>query len=579
MHAGSTTQCQKRRRCVIAAKARRGRDRSKRAAPGSADAGTLRKPRVEWTPGIYALIGLLFLGVALLVYEPALEGPFVSDDNHYLKNNSYIHELSVENLLIIFDPFGPATVGIVNFAPVQLLIHAVAWDAFGAEVRGHHVVNIVLHALVSVLLVPLFRRTGVPPFGALFAGAFFLLHPANVEAVAWISQLKSTASMALVLAALLAFPKRPALATLLFVLALLAKPIAVFAMPVAALFTWANRETMPWKWLALWGLLFVVFSVFEFTAHQRSGAADAVLHDTPWVLVRTMMALAMRYLVMASTSIGVSAFHEPEPAYSMGDPWWIASVLVLGLLGWRTWVAARSRSVELAYWVWALVSFAPISQIFPFLYPLADRYLYFTLPGLLGGVLLAGRDGLERLARVRGPNSALPDWFPVALVVCGAVVLVPFGVHSHARASVLRSSTMLVADAARHYPDGVSANLLRAKRAAQHNDVATAVAALRIVYARGFNQFEQLLADRSLWPIKDEPAFKELISDIALGWIESIATREAPSQGELRMVARAHVVRDEYDEAADTLRQALEVGGPMDDQIRTDLEVLSKRVP
>ncbi len=518
--------------------------------------------------------------MSLLVYDPALEGPFVSDDNHYVKNNSYIHELSFENLLIILDPFGPATVGIVNFAPVQLLIHAVAWNAFGAEVKGHHVVNIVLHALVSLLLVPLLRHTGVPPWGALFAGAFFLLHPANVEAVAWISQLKSTASMALVLTALLAFPKRPALATALFVLALLAKPVAVFAMPVAALFVWAKRESMPWKWLVLWGTLFVVFSVWEFTAHQRSGAADAVLHDTPWVLVRTMMALAMRYLVMAATSFGVSAFHEPEPIYSLDDPWWIASVVVLGLLGWRTWIAARNRSVEFAYWIWALVSFAPVSQIFPFLYPLADRYLYFILPGLLGGALLAGRDCFELLfdAKAARGDSALRKWAPLVLLICGVVVLVPFGVRSHARASVWRSSTMLVADAARHYPDGVSANLLRAKRAAQQNDVDAAVAALRIVHSRGFNQFEQLLADPGLGPIKDEPAFKELISEIALGWIESIATREKPSQGELRMVARAHVVRDEYREAANTLRQALEIGGRMDDQIRTDLEMLSKHV-
>ena len=120
---------------------------------------------------------------------------------------------------------------------------------------------------------------------------------------------------------------------------------------------------------------------------------------------------------------------------------------------------------------------------------------------------------------------------------------------------------------------------LAARRAAQQRDVTTAVAALRIAHSRGFNQFEQLLADKSLAPIRGEPAFQELISQIALGWIESIATREVPSQGELRMVARAHVLRDEYREAADALRRALEIGGRMDDQIRTDLSVLSRHTP
>ncbi|MGE4605757.1 MAG: hypothetical protein AAEJ52_03340, partial [Myxococcota bacterium] len=287
------------------------------------------------------------------------------------------------------------------------------------------------------------------------------------------------------------------------------------------------------------------------------------------------------YLVMAATSFGVSAFHEPEPIYSLDDPWWIASVAVLGLLGWRVWIVARNRSAELAYWVWALVAFAPVSQIFPFLYPLADRYLYFILPGLLGGVLLAGRECFERVfaAGAVGKSPAAREWGSLVLLICGAVALVPLGVRSHARARIWRSPTMLVADAARNYPDGVSANLLRAERAAHQRDVTAAVAALRIVYSRGFNQFEQLLADRGLEPIKDEPAFKELISEIALGWIESIATREVPSQGELRMVARAHVVRGEYREAAETLRRALEIGGRMDGQIRIDLEVLSTHAP
>jgi len=528
-------------------------------------------PAADWSFGIYLLIGLLFLGVALVVYQPALEGPFVSDDHHYIENNAYIHELSFENLLVLFDPFGAATVGIVNYAPVQLLIHALAWKAFGAEVVGHHVVNIAFHAIASLLLIPLFRRSGVPPLGALFGGCFFLLHPANVEAVAWMSQLKSTASMTFVLASLLAFPKRPTLATVLFVFALLAKPIAAFAIPFAALFLWAKHEAMPWKWLALWAVLFIVFSVWEFTAHQRSGAAEAVLHDTPWVLVRTMMALATRYLVMASTSWGVSAFQEPDPIYSLADPWWIASLFALGLLGWRAWTVARNRSVEFAYWVWALVAFAPVSQIFPFLYPLADRYLYFILPGLLGGVLLAAGEAYEQWS---AGNPVLRQWGPRALTVAAAVALLGFGIHSHARAAIWRSGTMLVVDAARHYPDGVSANLLRAESAAQRHDVAESVAALRAVYARGFNQFEQLLADRALAPIREEPEFKALIAEIALGWIESIATREKPSQGELRMVARAHVVRDEFPQAEAALRRALEVGGAMDAQIETDLGIL-----
>ena len=77
----------------------------------------------------------------------------------------------------------------VNYSPVQLLLHATVWELFGDWTPAHHVTNCVLHAVASLLLVVLFARCGVPRPAALLAGVFFLLHPANVEAVAWISQL------------------------------------------------------------------------------------------------------------------------------------------------------------------------------------------------------------------------------------------------------------------------------------------------------------------------------------------------------------------------------------------------------
>ena len=131
--------------------------------------------------------------------------------------------------------------------------------------------------VASLLLVALFLRSGIPRAGAILGAAFFLLHPANVEAVAWISQLKSSSSLALSLAALLVFPQRLALGSALFVLALLAKPTAAYALPVAVLLSLSQEDRVPWRWFAFWAVAFAAYAVSEFTVHQRSGAAEAVL--------------------------------------------------------------------------------------------------------------------------------------------------------------------------------------------------------------------------------------------------------------------------------------------------------------
>jgi hypothetical protein len=511
-----------------------------------------------------------FLGAAILVYRPAMEGPFLSDDHHYVETNVFVHEFSVENLVAILDPTGPATIAVVNYSPVQLLIHAVAWRFFGNETGGHHIVNVLFHVVASLLLALLLLRTGVPRAGAVLGAAFFLLHPANVEAVAWISQLKSSSSLALSLAALLLFPRHRSLGTAFFVLSLLAKPTAAYALPVAVLLAWTREDRVPWRWFAFWGVVFAAFSVVEFGVHQRSGAAEAVLYDTPFVLVMTVCGLAMRYLVMAATSLGVSAFHEPEPIRSLLDPWWLFALPALALLGWRTIVVWRRRVPEVAWWVWALISFGPVSQIFPFLYPLADRYLYFILPGLIGGALLVGREILEQFAE--GELRQRVSWVAVA---AGVAVCVFFAGHSGERAGIWRYAATLTADAARNYPNGVSANLIRAKQAARIGDAAAAATALQAAAARGFNRFEKIYSDPGFDPVRTQPAFEAVVDEMALGRIRTVEAREKPTQGELRMAAHAHIVRREYAAARRMLRRALEQGGVHDAAIRTDLAQLS----
>jgi hypothetical protein len=513
------------------------------------------------------LLATGFLGAALVVYGPALRGGFVSDDFHYLANNAWLHELSLEHTLAILDPQGPTAINVVNYAPVQLLLHAAAWQLFGRETLGHHALNVVLHALAAWLLVRLFLRHGIPPLAAALAGVFFLVHPANVEAVAWISQLKSSSSLVLSLAALLAWPRRPAAGVGLFALALLAKATAAFVLPVAVLLEWAKRRRVRWRHAAAAAVALAAFSAAEFSTHQRSGAAEAELHETPLVLARTVAANGLRYLVMAATSIGVSAFHEPEPARSPLDPWWLLSLPVYGLLAWRLLAdlrpppeRARRRRVELAYWVWALSSFAPVSQIFPFLYPVADRYLYFVLPGLLGAALLAGQEAAERW---RLPAPALA-------ALAGAACLA-LAARAHERAGIWRSAGKLYADAERHYPQGRVASLLRAKRAAWASDADTALAELERAVARGYNRFEQLETDPAWDAIRSQPRFRALVDELAARWIASARRKPNPTQTELRALAHAHVARGEWEAALRAYEAAVAAGGPDADAIRAEI--------
>ncbi|MBI3268333.1 MAG: tetratricopeptide repeat protein [Planctomycetes bacterium] len=58
----------------------------------------------------------------------------------------------------------------------------------GLDPWSYHLVNLLLHGLVSLLVADLALRLRLGPPGALFAGLLFALHPAHVDAVAWVSQ-------------------------------------------------------------------------------------------------------------------------------------------------------------------------------------------------------------------------------------------------------------------------------------------------------------------------------------------------------------------------------------------------------
>jgi len=526
--------------------------------------------------------------VGLWVYAPALSGDFISDDQHYVQQNPYVHALDLDSLIAIVDPTSVVTRIVENYAPVHLILHGLEWQLFGEEVFGYHVVNVLLHALAAWLLIPVFLRSGIPLQAATVGAAVFLLHPANVESVAWISQLKSSAAMVLSLGAILAHPHRPAAAAILFGLALFAKPFSAFALFVVALSGWLRAEPATaaveerrdwrWGWLGVWLVTLVVFAVLETLAFRSTAGQAPPLYADLGVRYRTILSIALRYLLMAATGRGLSAFHEPPPVVSFVDPWLLASLPVLALLGWRLLATLRRREEESLYWAWALISFAPLSGVVPLPFPMADRYLYFVLPGLVGAALLAGAQALGWLQGRLGGGRRRQRQLHGGAFALGILLLLHWGAASHARAGIWVSAERLMADAEIHYPDGAAANTRRAGRAARVGDFPAAVAALRAAWQRGYNRLDHLLTDPSYAPMQSYPDFVALKNEMADEWIGRLGRNPEPSQIELRALAQAYVVKGDLDAALEALERGAAIPGPITETLLDDADRVRREV-
>jgi hypothetical protein len=532
--------------------------------------------------GAYLVLFAAFSMLCFGLYRPALDGDFVSDDLDVLINNPFLSSLSFENIAAIFDLRSTEKSFTANYSPVNELLMALERQFFGRRPFPYHAVNILFHALNSVLLIAWLRSSRLPFAGAVLGGLIFAVHPANVEAVAWMSQLKTDAALTFSLAALLAFRPAPFAGTLCFAAALLTKASALFALPTAAVLVWTRRGepgggARHWAWLAAWAGIFGLYAIPEFASFQQFGEVEAPPYADAWVQLRSIAAYGSRYLAMTVTSWGLSTFHEPEPAHSLLDPWWLAALPVAALLLWRIGSTLARRSEEAAYWVAAAAAFAPISQIFPFVYAMGDRYLYFVLPGLIGGTLFLAVEAQRRIATVRragGRSSPSPEVLSRVAIACVLALAVFFGVRSTQRAGVWRNETRLFLDAERHYPEGGPANLLRARRAAQMGDVGAAIEALRRAETRGFANFMMLPNDPALAPINGQPEFHDFVRAMAGRWIERSRGWVHMNQAQLHLLAHAHMIRNEMKDAADALEQAIAAGGPQESVLRSELSEL-----
>lgn len=535
--------------------------------PASNRAPGARAPASWW-----AALAAGFLLIAGLVYAPAYPGGPISDDVGYLMN-PWVVRLDGASLGALFDPRSQATLSLNNYAPLRPIAHGLQWKLFYDESAipatnfAYHVTNVVAHATASLLLALLLAQAGLAFPAAAIGALFFLVHPANVEAVAWICELWTSLALAFGLGALLAQRRHPALAVALFALALLAKPQVVCVLPVALLRQWSwsreprSHDRPAWTWMGAWLAVFATITTAELVTFLESASgARSPIHPDALVQARTIVAFAGRYLAMAATGYGVATFQQPPPALSWVDPWWLFGLVATTAITALSLRALRDGREEAAWWVWGPSAFLPVSQIFPFLYPFADRYLYFMLPGLIGGVLLAAKR-MRVAERLPAPMA-----LGAALLLCAS-----FGFWSHARAGLWISEDRVLADAARRWPDGVPAHLLAARRAAQAGDADAAIAHLEICRARGWDYYGHLQKHPSFASIRTTPRFQQLILDFAGDMIERASKTRRHTQLDLRDIAEAHRIRGELPEALAALEQAVALGGPLDLELRPSL--------
>jgi protein O-mannosyl-transferase len=366
---------------------------------------------------IYILCAALAV-LTFAVYAPAIFHPFVNyDDNVYVWDNPHVQEgISVSTLTWAMTAMDSA-----NWHPVTWVSHALDCQLYGLNPHGHHLTNVLLHAINVVLLFLILRWGTGATWRSAVVAALFGLHPLNVESVAWVAERKnvlSTFFFFLTLAAYGRYARRPsigryAIVALAFAMGLAAKPMLVtlpFVLllldywPLARIADWtepSGNVQASWSQLLLEKLpllgLSAASSVITMIA-QEDAVRQAVTFSMRF---RNAIYSYAKYVGKVFWPVHLAVIY-PHPLNKLSAVTVIASaafVAGISLLAWR-W--RKQYPFAIVCWLWFLGTLVPVIGIVQVGdQGMADRYMYIPAIGIFVGVVWGVRQWLATQA-----------WFP-----------------------------------------------------------------------------------------------------------------------------------------------------------------------
>src|SRR5215471_20086267 len=209
-----------------------------------------------------AAAALVVLSIAGIYWQTVQVPTIGYEDPFYLVNSSYVRSAApLSRLSAVWnEPY------FANFHPVTtttwLLDRVLADKSKPFDALPFRLTHLAYAAIGAVLMIPLYRRLGIP---AILAGAgamLYAIHPVHTEVVAWLSARKDLTSLIFIVLAFLAWLWAAASATsnqwrirysltiLLVLLAVLSKPVAVI---LPALFIAYEFCSQPHGGLTRWG--------------------------------------------------------------------------------------------------------------------------------------------------------------------------------------------------------------------------------------------------------------------------------------------------------------------------------------
>ena len=334
---------------------------------------------------------LLIAVITLSVYSPVFHAGFLNwDDNTYVMDNPAIRNLSPEGAGYMF-----SSTTLNSYNPLVILSFAVEYKFSGLNPVTFHVVNLIIHVINSLLVFWLVFLLSKNNLVSLFTALLFSVHPLHVEAVAWIAARKEVLYSLFYLASIISYlyyRKREGKAVyliislVLFLLAVLSKPVAVTLPAVLILLDWymdGKFEKEELKNKTGYIALAIAFGIVTYFTFNKGGAVGSKFNalDNIFIFFHSLLFYIYKLFVPVMLS-PVYSFPVKESGWL---PWiYLLSPLIVAGIVILVLKTKKYRRILLFGSVFFLITILPVSNIIPVKNTslVFDRFTYIPYIGL-----------------------------------------------------------------------------------------------------------------------------------------------------------------------------------------------------
>jgi protein O-mannosyl-transferase len=373
-------------------------------------APTTRSLRLRFGPP------LLIIATILLCYANTLDNAFIHDDRIEILDNPYIRDVSHIPRLFAspawaFRSTADQRVGSNYYRPLQYLTYACLYRLSGPSPWVFHLWKLILHTSVCLLFYYLVARAWKAPALGIASALLFAVHPANTEAVSWISGITDVMCALFFLLSFwfyLQFRNSGSLTRLVavhlcFFVGLFSKETMVTFVPVLVAYDWltARRPPALRHCLKVYAPLFIGFAVYLVFRLQAIGGFTEPAQTRYAFLNSVQMGLNQMdalagYFSTFFFPANLNAYRFFDPILSFGDVRAAFSGSLLCAIAGIAVFVYRRTSTEfkplLALGLaWFLLTLSPVLV---FLKQIgenvtAERYLYLPSLGLMVAVCVS----------------------------------------------------------------------------------------------------------------------------------------------------------------------------------------------